>query len=402
MQSGPALLLPGLLSASVLSAPRTAMPAPVSASWGRLSFATGSSLEKVNRNVRLMTAGPLLATVQQSPLFDDCKTFVDMPMKVDPEDVMAAYYRLPSSPTVDELRAFIDDHFLPAGHDIVHCEPLDFEADPKFVRGIASEELREFGYYLHSIWPQLFRRVDPSVREHQQRHSLLALPYPTVVPGGRFRESYYWDTYWIVEGLLVSGLHTSARGTIKNLLSYIESFGFVPNGGRCYYMDRSQPPMLSEMVLAYYRATGDIALLRHALPLLDREYSFWMTGSRDQRRGHAITLTDEATGQQHVLNVFRSCQVVALRASPLATCRAHARVPTATPLQATPRPESYREDVELAHELDEPERDRLWCNIRAAAESGWDFSSRWMADGHSLQSTSTCDSAPKATPSSIR
>ena len=109
------------------------------------------------------------------------------------------------------------------------------------------------------------------MREHQQRHSLLALPYPTVVPGGRFRESYYWDTYWIVEGLLVSGLHTSARGTIKNLLSYIESFGFVPNGGRCYYMDRSQPPMLSEMVLAYYRATGDIALLRHALPLLDRE-----------------------------------------------------------------------------------------------------------------------------------
>ena len=127
-----------------------------------------------------------------------------------------------------------------AGVDLTHTEPVDFVADPTFVDKIRSAGLREFGYYIHSIWPQLFRRVDPSVRLHQQRHTLLALPYPVVVPGGRFRESYYWDTYWIVEGLLVSGLTTSARGVIKNLLSYIESFGFVPNGGRCYYMDRSQ------------------------------------------------------------------------------------------------------------------------------------------------------------------
>ena len=141
-----------------------------------------------------------------------------------------------------------DENFLPAGVDLQHSEPVDFEPNPTFTQKISSPGLREFGYFIHSIWPQLFRRVDPQVREHQQRHSLLALPHPIVVPGGRFRESYYWDSYWIVEGLLVSGLTSSARGVIKNLLSYIESFGFVPNGGRCYYMDRSQPPMLSEMV----------------------------------------------------------------------------------------------------------------------------------------------------------
>ena len=117
--------------------------------------------------------------------------------------------------------------------------------------------------------------------------------------------------------------------------------------------------MLSEMVHAYFRATGDIALLRHALPLLDREYDFWMSESSAAagtgRRGHAVSLTDK-DGETHVLNHFVS-------------------------KEATPRPESYREDLELVGGLGKAEAERVWCNMRAAAESGWDFSSRWMADG---------------------
>ena len=154
---------------------------------------------------------------------------------------------------------------------------------------------------------------------------------------------------------------------IKNLLHYIEGFGFVPNGGRCYYMDRSQPPMLSEMVATYYRHTGDAALLRQALPLLDREYAFWMSGSLG-RRGHAVTLTDGA-GTEHVLNVYTS-------------------------REARPRPESYREDLELTENLSGEAAEAVWRNIRAAAESGWDFSSRWMADGKDLGTTDTCEIVP--------
>ena len=281
-------------------------------------------MEKVDRNVRLTTSGPLLRAIQQSGFYEDCKTFVDMPMLHDPEEVLEDFAKLPAEPSNRDLEEFIERNFEPAGVDLVHAEPIDFSADPEFVKRIASPELREFAYYIHSIWPQLFRRVDPAVEMYQQRHTLLALPYPVVVPGGRFRESYYWDSYWIVEGLLVSGMLTSARGVIKNLLHYIEGFGFVPNGGRCYYMDRSQPPMLSEMVATYYRHTGDAALLRQALPLLDREYAFWMSGSLG-RRGHAVTLTDGA-GTEHVLNVYTS-------------------------REARPRPESYREDLELTENL---------------------------------------------------
>ena len=193
--------------------------------WGRLSFATGSMLEKVDRNVRLMTAGPILSAIQRSSLFEDCKTFVDMPMRYDPEVVRANFERLPRKPSDAALREFLEHNFMEAGVDLQHAEPVDFTLDPPFVSRIADPGLREFAYYIHTIWPQLFRKVDPDVRHHQQRHSLLALEYPVVVPGGRFRESYYWDSYWIVEGLLVSGMHASARGVIKNLLSYIESFG---------------------------------------------------------------------------------------------------------------------------------------------------------------------------------
>lgn len=48
---------------------------------------------------------------------------------------------------------------------------------------------------------------------HPERHSLLSLPHPFFIPGQRFRELYYWDSYWVIKGLLVSGMHRSAEVT---------------------------------------------------------------------------------------------------------------------------------------------------------------------------------------------
>merc|ERR1719469_1515396 len=100
-----------------------------------------------------------------------------------------------------------------------------------------------------------------------------------VVPGGRFRETYYWDSYWIVRGLLVSGMFSTARHLVENLLDDVRNFGFVPNGGRIYYLDRSQPPLLTEMVLAVLDASPDdaarAAWLSEVLPVLMMEYEFW-------------------------------------------------------------------------------------------------------------------------------
>ena len=75
-----------------------------------------------------------------------------------------------------------------------------------------------------------------------ERRTLIALPHPFIVPGGRFVETYYWDNYWILKGLLVCGMRETAAGMIRNMLHQLDAFGFVPNGGRIYYLDRSQPP----------------------------------------------------------------------------------------------------------------------------------------------------------------
>jgi neutral trehalase len=53
----------------------------------------------------------------------------------------------------------------------------------------------------------------------------------------------YWDSYWIVQGLLKSELYSVANSTLQNFMDEIVDFGFIPNGGRIYYLNRSQPPM---------------------------------------------------------------------------------------------------------------------------------------------------------------
>lgn len=82
------------------------------------------------------------------------------------------------------------------------------------------------------------------------RYSIIRRSLPFIIPGGRFRESYYWDSYWIVLGLLACDMEVTAQGLVRNLLDDVSTYGFVPNGGRIYYLNRSQPPLLSDMVVA--------------------------------------------------------------------------------------------------------------------------------------------------------
>jgi alpha,alpha-trehalase len=89
---------------------------------------------------------------------------------------------------------------------------------------------------LHRIWRDLCRKVlflnvffnilkvKDDVRLHQERFSLLYVPHPFVIPGGRFREFYYWDSFWILKGLLFSEMYDTARGTILNLIYIVEKY----------------------------------------------------------------------------------------------------------------------------------------------------------------------------------
>ena len=92
---------------------------------------------------------------------------------------------------------------------------------------------------------------------------------------GRFREFYYWDTYWIVKALLRFDMHATVRGMLENFLLMVSTYGLVPNGGRVYYTKRSQPPFLTLMVREYMNAAADVAFLRQNLETLEKEVEFW-------------------------------------------------------------------------------------------------------------------------------
>lgn len=46
--------------------------------------------------------------------------------------------------------------------------------------------------------------------------------------------SDYWDSYWILVGLIESELLDVANATLQNFMDEIETLGFIPNGGRIY------------------------------------------------------------------------------------------------------------------------------------------------------------------------
>ena len=75
--------------------------------------------------------------------------------------------------------------------------------------------------------------------------------------GGFFTEMYYWDSYWIIQGLLLCDMHHTARGIMENFFHLIHTLGYVPNGNRKYYIGRSQPPLLTRMVDYYLSKTND-------------------------------------------------------------------------------------------------------------------------------------------------
>ncbi|KRZ76107.1 Trehalase [Trichinella papuae] len=292
--------------------------------------------------------GPILDAVQTAHLFPDSKYFVDMALKKDPITTLQNFISL-GDRVKDKavLRAFVDEHFDPPGTELETCFPEDWKPSPKSFNVIKDYEFRRWAVALNRIWKELCRRVKSIVFEHQELYSLLYVPNPFIIPGGRFREFYYWDTFWIAKGLIASEMFATLKGMIRNLGYMVENHGFVPNGGRVYYLFRSQPPLLIPMVYDYYLATGDIDFLHEMLPLLEQEYNFWLL-----HRG--MTFGDDSSNYMKLFQYKAEMKM--------------------------PRPESYREDLELVQNLtDDHAREFVWAQIVSGAETGWDFSSRWFS-----------------------
>ncbi len=117
-------------------------------------------------------------------------------------------------------------------------------------------------------------RLPENVADIQQQ-GLLYLPHPYVVPGGRFNEMYGWDSYFIQVGLVRDGEFELARDMVENFLYEIRNYGRVLNANRTYYLTRSQPPFLTQMLLAVYRHNQDKKWLQGAFGQVESYYAFW-------------------------------------------------------------------------------------------------------------------------------
>ncbi len=277
-------------------------------------------------------------------VFPDGKTFVDaLPKDNTPAAIVERYREEKGQPGFD-LAAFVHQHFTVSRSDESGAQPIPNQ---------------DVCSHIDALWSVLERKPE---QEHPYS-SRLPLPEPYVVPGGRFREIYYWDSYFTMLGLEESGHDDLALSMVRNFASLIDRYGHVPNGNRTYYLSRSQPPFFAAMVeLIADGARDQGAVYAEFLPAMNREYDFWMEGAETLAPGSAyrrvVRLADGT-----LLNRYWDDRDV-------------------------PREESYREDVhtaELANRLP-PE---VYRDLRAGAESGWDFSSRWFQDDRTLATIRT-------------
>nr|WP_281273172.1 alpha,alpha-trehalase TreA [Trinickia fusca] len=317
-----ALLFAGLIAAQACHADAPTLPPPPSQLYGDLFVA-----------------------VQTQQIFDDQKTFVDAVPNSAPATIVQQYERQKNLPDFD-LKAFVLANFtLPS-------EPV--------ITPPSGQTLRE---HIDWLWPKLTRTTTTA----PAYSSLIPLPQPYVVPGGRFREGYYWDTYFTMQGLQESWHEDLVDDMLDDFAYEIDQFGHIPNGNRTYYLSRSQPPFFALMVALAARNEGS-GVYRKYLPQLRKEYAYWMSGASTTPPGQA-TRNVVVMADGTVLNRYWD-------------------------ERDTPRDESYLEDVKTAQQATERNPSEVYRDLRAAAESGWDFSSRWFGDDHTLATIRTTSIVP--------
>ncbi len=290
--------------------------------------------------------GPLFNDVQTAKLFPDQKTFADAVPNSDPLMILADY-RMQKNQSGFDLRHFVEVNFTLPKEGEKYVPP-------------AGQSLRE---HIDGLWPVLTR----STTDVEKWDSLLPLPEPYVVPGGRFREIYYWDSYFTMLGLAESDRWDKVSDMVANFAYEIDSWGHIPNGNRSYYLSRSQPPFFAFMVELLAQHDGNDALKKY-LPQMQKEYSYWMEG------GEALQ-----PGQQHK-------RVVKLADGTLLNRYWDDR--------DTPRPESWVEDIATAKSNPNRPATEIYRDLRSAAASGWDFSSRWMDNPNQLSTLRTTSIVP--------
>ena len=292
--------------------------------------------------------GELLQDVQRRRVYGDGKTFVDLIPRRRMKQIYQEYLLAREDPSFD-LSEFVNRHFY------------EFEYSNKTYVADPELPVRD---HIRKLWTVLERR------NRLDRGSLIALPHKYIVPGGRFSEQFYWDSYFVMLGLAADQRWDAIEMMMKNYTYMIRKFGFIPTASRTYFLSRSQPPFFSHMVKLLARNRGSKRTLAEYLPYMLAEHRFWMKGiGRVEKRenksySRVVKMQDGTLMNRYYDN------------------------------KDTPRPESLREDIETSSSAPSREADRVHLHLRAGAESGWDFSSRWFEDPKDIRTIHTADIIP--------
>lgn len=314
---------------------------------GMLLSMGGMAQDSLPKSPDLLYA-ELFSDVQLAKIFPDGKTFADAIPVMSPEEIVLAYRKAQKNPeTKFSLTQFVRNYFI-----LPDSTASVFQSNP-------NHSITE---HIQELWKVLKREKDTAIKGS----SLLPLPHPYIVPGGRFREIYYWDSYFTLLGLKESREYELMQNMIDNFAYLINTYGHIPNGNRTYYLSRSQPPFFSLMVELLASVKGDQVILQY-LPSMEKEYRYWMEGAGNLKKGQAFKRV-VSMGNESILNRYWD-------------------------ESATPRPESYKEDIETAKKSTR-NKTSVFQHLRAGAASGWDFSSRWLPDGKTLSTIETADIIP--------
>ncbi|KHJ96118.1 alpha,alpha-trehalase [Oesophagostomum dentatum] len=202
----------------------------------------------------------------------------------------------------------------------------DFKARPRFLDLIRRKDHLKLAESIHNLWNRLSREFTDDVLVNTSFYPIVPVKYPFIVPG-----------------LYLSELISTAKGMIQNFADVIGRNGFIPNSGSVQLSRRSQPPLFVQMVKDYFNVTKNVESLRRWLPSMDKEMQWWIN-----RRSVIIELPSKRTAFAYVYRTETDC----------------------------PRPENFLSDYYLGMNNSDPTR--TWKAMASACESGWDFTTRWF------------------------
>lgn len=332
----------------MLKLPRARLTLPQEQLKTSIALAAGT-LMRANRSPD-QAFGELFHDVQQRNVLGDGKTFADLIPKKRAQAIRQEYMLAKQDPKFD-LREFVSRHFYEfAPHKDRHAYVPDDDTSIDEHIGI--------------LWRELERR------NRKPRGSLTTLPYSYVVPGGRFSEQFYWDSYFIMLGLAAGGHWNKIEAMMKNYTYMIRTYGFIPTANRSYFTSRSQPPYFALMVKLLAQHRGKRVTYLEYLPYMLAEYRWWLRGrGKLEKQEHKAFARLVEMPDGSLLGRYYDDKT-------------------------TPRPESLREDLETAEHAEGRAAERLYLHLRAAAESGWDFSSRWFTKPTDIRTIHTADIVP--------